>query len=194
MWLQRRPAHAAQWLRELATAGVTPWQDGALPVFFGYLPRPGLLTDAPDEPVPLALAPLDLGVDAPHLGDALLRPRLSPAPWVDAEGRLHLQLDGLGAAALGAHVTAAQFSEALQILWRSLGYFVPAPLTPAWQAELAAAVAQALQRPFWQQPQARAWREVALRLAQTPGGTLAEPTESPSEIWKLLAGEAEPPP
>lgn len=194
VWLELRPDHAAGWLQELVQSGVTLWQSGSLPVFLGYRHRPGLLNDAPDEPVPLSQAPLDLGVDAPHLGDALLRPRLSPAPWVDAEGRLHLLLDGLGAVALGAHVSPDDLGEALRILWRSLAYFVPEPLLETWNALLRTAAESALEQPFWQQPRARAWAEAVQQALKTAGVTYPQTIDAPSEIWKLLAGEAEPPP
>jgi hypothetical protein len=192
VWLGQRPEHAAGWLQELVQRGVTPWQGGSLPMFLGYLHRPGLLNDAPDEPVPLSQAPLDLGVDAPHLGDALLRPRLSPAPWVDAEGRLHLLLDGLGSVALGPHVSPDGLGEALQILWRSLAFFVPEPLMDAWTSQLQTAVESALAQPFWQQQRSQGWANAVRRSLKTAGVTHPKTIDAPSEIWKLLAGEAEP--
>lgn len=191
LWLQHRPEHAEGWLAELAQRAIAPWQDGALPAFLGYRARPGLLTDPPDEPVPLRRAPLDLGVAAPHLGDALLRPRLSPAPWVDADGRLHLTLDGLGEAALGPHVAPAELEDALAVLWPALGYFVPAALAAAWRQRLEAAVAQALTRPFWRGAEAQGWAEGVRRALASAVAVPDEPTETPGEVWKLLAGEAE---
>jgi hypothetical protein len=62
----------------------------------------------------------------------------------------------------------------------------------AWTSQLQTAVESALAQPFWQQQRSQGWANAVRRSLKTAGVTHPKTIDAPSEIWKLLAGEAEP--
>jgi len=160
---------------------------GALPAFTGYSQRAGLLLDAPDAPIPLARAPLDLGPDAPHLGDALVRPRLSPHLRIDAEGEPQLRLDGLGEIPFGPVRSLDEAAISHRELMGSLAYFLPENLHACFVSHVRARLRHAARS-----TDAVDTRRSELANACAAIDTLpipAEPTESRAEALRLIAGE-----
>ncbi len=181
---ERDPVFADRLANELVGACLRPLHGGGWPVFEGYLPRRGLLTDRPD--VPLPLPPLDLGMATPYFGDALVHPRLvARTGFEPPQGRPVLVLDGLGAAPAGPgeqDLARDGFRQLAKVL---------AQLTPAVLRDLVAE--------RWQ----RGLLELAGRQASLHSGDLAEvlracatealcyptePLESAAELARLVDG------
>lgn len=177
LFLHQNAEQVSPFVADVVAIATSSVSLGCLPMWVGYRPRPGLLNDVPDEPVPLRLAPLDQGVDTPHLGDALIRPQLAPGLHVGPDGRLTLTLDGLGAAPVMAE-GAADVAQAACYLWGALRYFVP----PNHWAQFDAAVLAGL---------SVANASVAV-FAQELGPAIVEDIAllRPGDAAKLLGGEA----
>ncbi len=183
--MEARPAQDL--IGRLAALVAGPIERGGSPAFVGYAPRPGLLTDAPDAPIPLCDAPLDLGVDAPHLGDALVRPRLVLHVTVDEAAELHVALDGLGEQRLAPGRSLEMAWDSQARLHGAVAWLLPERL----RGDLAAAVDARLARVAGDAEgrHAELAQGARLRMPLDPGH---EPLESTAAVWKLLAGEAAP--
>ena len=139
---ERDPVFAAALAEELVRACLQPLGSGGWPIFEGYQPRRGLLTDRPDAPVPLRQAPLDLGVDTPFFGDSLVHPRLVLRAGLEPPcGRPVVALDGLGATPFGAE-DQSEALDAFRELAKILAQLTPTSLrekvADQWQRGLLA--------------------------------------------------------
>ncbi|MBM4344326.1 MAG: radical SAM protein [Deltaproteobacteria bacterium] len=182
----RLPAQRAAWIERLALRATDVMARGQVPMFTGYAPRPGLLADAPDEPLPLDQTPIDAGPRPPHLGDALLRPRVVPQLWLDADGALDVALDGVGGVPFGParspDAVATAFAHALGMV----AWLVPEQARGA----LVQACRSRIDALAGASDSAR-WTEALAQCAATePQGVPDDAPEPLADARWLLAGEA----
>ncbi|MBL6974247.1 MAG: radical SAM protein [Deltaproteobacteria bacterium] len=103
---------------------------GGFPAFVGFRPRPGLITDAPDAPIPLQDVDLDLGLENPYYGDALVRPRVVVRAVVDGQGLVRVEFDGVGTAGLSPQKGIKDAIAAFARILGFAGYLLPQGLLP----------------------------------------------------------------
>lgn len=184
----RDPAFAAMLAEELVGACLRPLQAGGWPVFVGYLPRQGLLSDRPDVPLPIREAPLDMGVATPYFGDALVHPRLVVRTGFEPPlGRPVVLLDGLGAAPVGAGEEDQALS-GLRQLAIVLAQLTPeslrGPVEANWREALLA-LAEHQTEPNQPAHQAK-WPVLLQTCASEPLPHPPQPQESPAEVERLV--------
>ena len=180
------PTLAGPLVAHLVDLYCRPLEAREVPAFVGYRRRAGLITDAPDAPLPLGEVGLDLGVRTPYFGDALVAPRVVLRLAVAADRQVELELDGLGALRLDA-VDATEAQAAVARLLGFLHYVLPDGLRLAFDdariARLAAAARRAGEKGD------NVWRELCEAAQRKEGLAVVEAHESPSDIRRLILGD-----
>lgn len=185
LWLLHQQAgqpRAGQLLSELAQLACEAVAGGRVPMFTGYQPQAGLLTDAPDEPLPLQRAPLDLGPDAPHMGDALLHPRVVATAHATPDGLPHVRFDGAGSVPVADAESPELARESVAHWLAMVEYFVADDHLATFRALVAGRLAA-------QSEPAAAFAMDALAAERA---VIARPPndDSPAQALKHLCGEA----
>lgn len=180
------PHRQAETLARLAQRATEVLARGQVPMFTGYSARPGLLADAPDEPLPLDRTPIDTSPRPPHLGDALLRPLVVPHVWLDADGALDVHLDGVGGVPFGSARAPAEVAEAFAHLFGMVAWLVP----DGARADLLAACRAQVRKLGAIAPNPRWARALDACAVIDPAELPAEVPESRADAARLLLGEA----
>jgi len=184
------PAEAAKFVGHLADVVTRPVVEGGFPAFTGYREQPGLITDAPDAPIPLAHVGLDLGIENPYYGDALVRPRVVVHAVVDGTGRLNVEFNGVGRVRLSPQKGLDEAARAHGRLFGYARHLIPRGMWPDLDREVRARL-ENIHRRFADQGEERLAALAAKCLEVEPVVVEDPADETPAQVFRLLVREQE---
>lgn len=177
-------------LESLADQVVAPLSRGGYPAYVGYTSRPGLITDAPDAPVPLDEVDLDLGLENPYYGDALVRPRVVVRTVIDGRGLIRVEFDGVGGVRLSPQKSVDRAIRGHSRLLGFATWLLPADLRPVLKG-LVDQRLEALHGDFVQRDDQRLASYAQACLSSQPEAVPAQAIDKPAQVFRFLVREQE---
>jgi len=190
LYLQGNREASEDLLESLADQVVDPLSAGGFPAFVGYRSRPGLITDAPDAPVPLDEVDLDLGLENPYYGDALVRPRVVPRVVLDGQGLVRVEFDGVGKVGLSPQRSVDGAVRAHRRMLGFAGCILPERLRMVLKERVDLRL-QTLRAGFDHRGDERLAGLAAACRSVSPEAVSGDLEETPAQVFRFLVREQE---